>query len=189
MTFRDFYVSGGPGWAGGDRFDIVAKAETSATPAQIRVMMQTLLKERFQLALRRETRTVTVYDLVVNKGAPKLTESSLKVGGIAFPGRGTAVGRGTAMTGLAGYLQTLLGDVVVDKTGLTGNYDFKLTWVPDEAQAGKPGAQGVPAANGAEESGPSIFTALQEQLGLKLEATKGPVETLVIERVEKPSEN
>jgi uncharacterized protein (TIGR03435 family) len=186
---RDLYVSGGPGWAGGDRFDIVAKAETSATPAQIRVMMQTLLKDRFQLAVRHETRNVTVYDLVVAKSTPSLTESSLKGGGIGFPGRGTAVGRGTAMTGLAGYLQTLLGDVVLDKTGLTASYDFKLTWVPDEAQAGKPGAQGPPATNGADESGPSIFTALQEQLGLKLEASKGPVETLVIERIEKPSEN
>ena len=186
---RDFYISGGPGWAGGDRFDIVARTETSATPAQIRVMMQTLLKERFQLALRHESRTVTVYDLVVNKGAPKLTKSSLKLGGIRFLGRGNVEGLGVEMTGLAGYLQTLLGDVVLDKTGLTANYDFKLTWVPDEAQAGKPGAQGLPATNGAEESGPSTFTALQEQLGLKLEPSKGPVETLVIERVEKPSEN
>ncbi len=186
---RDFYISGGPGWAGGDQFDIVGKAQTIATPAQIRVMMQTLLKERFQLAVRHETRDATVYQLVVAKGAPKLKESSLKAGGIRFLGRGNVEGRGTAMTGLAGYLQTLLGDVVRDKTGLTTSYDFKLTWAPDEAQAGKPGAQGVPATNGAEESGPSIFTALQEQLGLKLEATKGPVETLVIERVEKPSEN
>jgi uncharacterized protein (TIGR03435 family) len=186
---RDFYISGGPGWAGGDRFDIVAKTETSATPAQIRVMMQTLLKERFKLAVRHETRNVTVYQLVVAKGAPKLTESSLKGGGIGFPGRGTAVGRGTPIFGLASFLQTLLGDVVLDKTGLTASYDFKLTWVPDEAQAGKPGAQGVAAANGVEESGPSIFTALQEQLGLKLEASKGPVETLVIEGVEKPSAN
>ena len=190
---RDFYISGGPGWAGGDRFEIVAKADASATPAQMRVMMQTLLKERFQLAVRHETRDATVYQLVVAKGAPKLEESSRKDGagggGIRFLARGSVEGLGTAMTTLAGYLQTLLGDVVVDKTGLTGNYDFKLTWAPDEAQAGKPGAQGVPATNGAEETGPSIFTALQEQLGLKLEATKGPVEALVIERVEKPSEN
>ena len=186
---RDFYISGGPGWAGGDRFDIVAKADTSATHAQMRVMMQTLLKERFKLAVRHETRDATVYQLVVAKGAPRLKESSLRAGGIRFLGRGHVEGLGTAMTGLAGYLQTLLGDLVLDKTGLTASYDFKLTWVPDEAQAGKPGAQGVPATNGAEESGPSIFTALQEQLGLKLEATKGPVETLVIERVEKPSEN
>ena len=185
---RDFYISGGPGWAGRDRFDIVAKADTSATRVQIRVMMQTLLKERFQLAARHETRDATVYQLVVAKGDPKLKESS-RAGGIRFLGRGNVEGLGTTMTGLAGYLQTLLGDAVLDKTGLTANYDFKLTWVPDEAQAGKPGAQGLPAANGAEESGPSIFTALQEQLGLKLQASKGPVETLVIEHVEKPSQN
>jgi len=188
---RDFYVSGGPGWASGDRFDIVAKTDTSATHAQMRVMMQTLLKERFQLSVRHENRDATVYQLVVAKGAPKLKETSRKdgPGGLRFLGRGNVEGLGTAMTGLSSYLQTLLGNVVLDKTGLTGNYDFKLTWVPDEAQAGKPGAQGLPATNGAEESGPSIFTALQEQLGLKLDASKGPVETLVIERVEKPSEN
>ncbi len=186
---REFYISGGPGWAGGDRFDIVAKADASATRAQMRVMLQTLLKDRFKLALRHETRDATVYQLVVAKGVPKLQESSRKAGGIRFLGRGNVEGMGTAMFGLASYLQTLLGDVVVDKTDLTGNYDFKLSWIPDEAQAGKPGAQGAPAANGAEDGGPSIFTALQEQLGLKLEASKGPVETLAIERVEKPSAN
>jgi uncharacterized protein (TIGR03435 family) len=198
---RDFYVSGGPGWAGGDRFDIVAKPGTGASYAQMRVMMQTLLKERFNLVVRHETRDATVYQLVVSKGAPKLKASSRQdgPGGIRILGRGNVEGLGTAMIGLAGYLQTLLGDVVMDKTGLTAHYDFKLTWTPDEAQTGKPGAQapsaqgpgtqGFPAANGAEESGPSIFTALQEQLGLKLEASKGPVETLVIERVEKPSPN
>ena len=186
---RDFYISGGPGWVGNDRFDIIAKAQTSATPVQIRVMMRTLLKERFQLAVRHQTRDATFYKLVVAKGGPKLKESSSKAGGIRFLGRGNVEGLGAAMPGLAGYLQTLLGDVVLDKTDLAASYDFKLTWAPDEAQAGKPGAQGVPATNGAEESRPSIFTALQEQLGLKLEATKGPVETLVIERVEKPSEN
>jgi uncharacterized protein (TIGR03435 family) len=140
--------------------------------------------------VRHEARNVIVYGLVVAKGAPKLKESSRNgVGGIRFLGRGNVEGMGTAMTGLAGYLQTLLGDVVLDKTGLTASYDFKLTWAPDEPQAGKPGAQGVPAINGAEEGGPSIFTAVQEQLGLKLEASKGPVETLVIERVGKPAEN
>ena len=130
-------------------------------------------------------RHATVYQLVVAKGVPKLKESSRKDGFIRFLGRGNVEGQGTAMTGLAGYLQTLLGDMVLDKTDLIATYDFKLTWAPDEAQAGKPGAP----TNRAEESGPSIFTALQEQLGLKLEAVKGPVEALVIERIEKPAEN
>jgi uncharacterized protein (TIGR03435 family) len=187
---RDFYVSGGPGWAGSDRFEIVAKAEASATPAQMRAMLQTLLAERLKLAVRRETKEVTVYQLVAAKDGVKssgLTESS-RNGGIRFVGRGQIEGMGNPMRGLANYLQTLLDQVVVDKTGLTGNYDFKLSWTPDESQAGKPGAQaGLP--NAAEPGGASIFTALQEQLGLKLESSKGPVETLVIEHVEKPSDN
>jgi uncharacterized protein (TIGR03435 family) len=85
-------------------------------------------------------------------------------------------------------LQTLLGQVVEDKTGLVASYNFKLTWTPDEAQAGRPGTGTVPG-DAPNESGPSIFTALQEQLGLKLESTKGPVEVLVIDHAERPSEN
>jgi uncharacterized protein (TIGR03435 family) len=188
---RDFYVSGGPGWAGSDTFDIVAKADASATPAQMRAMLRTLLAERFKLAVRPETKEATVYQLVVAKEGVKssgLQESSRKIGGIRFLGRGQIEGMGNTLSGLANYLQTLLDQVVVDKTGLTANYDFKLAWSPDESQAGKPGAQAGPA-NGADPGGPSIFTALQEQLGLKLEATKGPVETMVIERVEKPTDN
>jgi uncharacterized protein (TIGR03435 family) len=188
---RDFYVSGGPGWAGTDRFEIVAKADASATPAQMRAMLRTLLAERFKLAVRRETKEATTYQLVVAKDGVKssgLTESSQKIGGIRFLGRGQIEGLGSTTSGLANYLQTLLDQVVVDKTGLTGNYDFKLAWTPDESQAGKPGAQ-AGLANGTEPGGPSIFTALQEQLGLKLEASKGPVETMVLEHVEKPSDN
>jgi uncharacterized protein (TIGR03435 family) len=187
---RDFYVSGGPGWAGTDRFEIVAKADASATPVQMRAMLRTLLAERFKLAVRRETKEATVYQLVVAKDGVKssgLTESS-RNGGIRFLARGQIEGMGNTMSGLANYLQTLLGEVVVDKTGLTANYDFKLAWTPDESQAGKPGAQ-AGLGNAADPGGPSIFTALQEQLGLKLDATKGPVETIVIEHVEKPTDN
>lgn len=189
---REFYVAGGPGWAGSDRFEIVAKtdakADANATPAQMRVMLQSLLTERFKLALHRETKEATVYQLVVSKGGPKLQEAGGDPGFIRFLGRGQIDGQRIPMTGLANYLQTLLGEVVVDKTALTASYNFKLAWTPDEGQAGRPGA-GAGLGNPAEESGPSIFTALQEQLGLKLEGTKGPVETVVIDHAEKPSEN
>ena len=84
--------------------------------------------------------------------------------------------------------QTLLGQVVQDQTGLVANYDFSLNWTPDEGQAGKPGAGAAPR-NPDDDSAASIFTALQEQLGLKLESSKGPVDNLAIEHVEKPSEN
>jgi uncharacterized protein (TIGR03435 family) len=188
---REFHVSGGPGWAGSDAFDIVAKSEAGATPAQMQAMLQTLLAERFKLAVRRETKEATLYQLTIAKDGVKssgLQETSRKIGGIRFLGRGQIEGMGIQMKGLANYLQTLLGQAVVDKTGLTADYDFKLAWTPDESQAGKPGTQ-AGLGNTAEEPGPSIFTALQEQLGLRLEATKGPVETLVIEHVEKPSDN
>ncbi len=188
---RDFYVSGGPGWAGSERFEIVARTDPNATPAQRRAMLQTLLAERFKLAVRHETKEATVYQLVVAKDGVKssgLMESSRKIGGIRFLGRGQIEGMGNTIGGIANYLQTLLDQVVVDKTGLTGNYDFKLSWTPDESQAGKPGAQ-AGLAEAAEPGGASIFTALQEQLGLKLEGTRGPVETLVIDHVERPGEN
>jgi uncharacterized protein (TIGR03435 family) len=184
---RDFYVSGGPGWTGTDRFEIEAKTEENATPEQMRLMLRTLLQERFKLVLHRETKDATVYQLVAAKGAPKLEEGA-GAGFIKFEGRGQVDGHGVTMSGLASYLQTLIGQAVVDKTGLTATYNFKLTWMPDETQGGRPGA-GAGAADAVNEGGPSIFTALQEQLGLKLEASKGPVETLVIDHAERPSEN
>lgn len=185
---REFYVSGGPGWAGSDPFEILAKADANATPAQIRVMLQSLLAERFKLVLHRDTKDVTVYQLVVSKGGPKLEETAGDPGFIRFLGRGQVDGQRIPMTGLARYLKTLLGEVVVDKTGLAAKYNFKLAWTPDEGQAGRPGAGPAPGSP-AEENGPSIFTALQEQLGQKLDGTKGPVDTVVIDHAEKPSEN
>jgi len=184
---RDFYVSGGPGWAGSDRFEIVAKADGNATPAQMRAMLRTLLEERFKLAVHRETKDAAVYNLVISKGQPKLEEAAGE-GFLKFVGRGQVDAHGLKMSGLAGYLQTLLGQVVLDKTGLNASYNFKLAWTPDETQTGRAGAGPAPAGP-ANESGPSVFTALQEQLGLKLEASKGPVETMVIDHAEMPSEN
>jgi uncharacterized protein (TIGR03435 family) len=98
------------------------------------------------------------------------------------------------MTALARLLTTQLGRTVVDKTGLTSNYDFKLQWTPDESQGAmfkgpEPGPQGPTSTSSPDSSGPSIFTAIQEQLGLKLESQKGPVEILVIDHAERPSEN
>jgi uncharacterized protein (TIGR03435 family) len=181
----EFYVSGGAGWTGTDRFDIDGRADASTTPKQMRAMLQTLLADRFQLALHRETKDTIVYQLVVAKGGPKLKESVSKSGFLKFAGRGQIEGTAINMTGLANYLQTLLGLAVVDKTGLAANYDFNLSWTPDEAQGGKPGAQAI-GGNAGDDTGPSVFTALQEQLGLRLESGKEPIQMLVIDRVEKP---
>ncbi len=180
---REFYVTGGPAWASSDEFTVVAKADAAATPAQMRLMLRTLLAGRFKVSIRRETKEASLYGLVIAKGEPKLQEAKGDPGFIAFKGPGQIECQRIDMRGLAGYLQTLLGQVVLDKTGLTVVYNFKLTWTPDESQAGKPGTG---PAGAAPEPGPSIFTALQEQLGLKLEPGRGPVDSIVIEHVERP---
>lgn len=214
---RDFQVSGGPGWINSDRYDIVAKAERSAgaeTPLddprkmtdeqrktvgdQMRERLRALLADRFQVTLHRETKEQSVYALVVAKNGPKLQEAQAKEGtGPRGPmmrmGRGELSGQGVALDMLTRTLSSQLGRTVIDRTGLKGNFDFKLTWTPDPGQsAGPPGGGPPPGADAPpppDPNGPSIFTALQEQLGLRLESQKGPVEMLVIDRVEKPSEN
>jgi hypothetical protein len=144
------------------------------------------LADQFQLLFHRETREMKVYKLVVAKNGPKLHE--VKEGDpVAGPagtriGRGLIEGRRVAISDLAGFLQSELGRPVQEATGLTGKYDFKLEWVPDESQPNSGGEAPPPNAEGA-----TIFRAIQEQLGLKLEAGKGPVEILVIDHAEKPS--
>jgi bla regulator protein BlaR1 len=214
---REFQVSGGPGWINTDRYDIVAKAERSAgaeNPSddprqmteeqrktvgdQMRERLRALLAERFQLTLRREAKEQSVYALVVAKNGPKLQESQVKEGtGPRGPmmrmGRGELSGQGVKLDMLASTLSSQLGRTVIDRTGLKGNFDFKLTWTPDPGQSATPLGGGPPPGADAppppDPNGPSVFTALQEQLGLRLESQKGPVEMLVIDRVEKPSEN
>jgi len=185
---RDFNVSGGPSWASTDRYEILAKTDQGATRPQMREMLKLLLADRFKLVVRHETKQATVYRLLVGRSNPKLKQSAGASGFLKFVSRGHIEGDGVTMSGLASYLQTLLGQVVQDQTGLVANYDFSLNWTPDEGQAGKPGAGAAPR-NPDDDSAASIFTALQEQLGLKLESSKGPVDNLAIEHVEKPSEN
>jgi uncharacterized protein (TIGR03435 family) len=190
---RTFQVLGGPGWLDRDTYDIVAKPEARAVSGKENLqMVQALLAERFQLSFHRETRELPVYLLVVAKNGPKLPKKELGLHeaentrhGIA--GRPRSIeSRGGDMQGLAATLSRKLGYTVIDKTGLTGFYDFILTFDPDQGQATiAPGGEPRPAS----EIGPSLFTALQEQLGLKLESSKGPVEVIMIDRAEKPSEN
>ncbi len=211
---QPFQISGGPAWLDSVHYDIVAKPEAKPKQSEIPQMLQALLKDRFQLVVRQDTKELPIYALVVarkdGKLGPRLTQS--KEGGCtAFdpskppappePGKPPTMGCGGMMMGirqltaasipvsnLTPMLSRLLGRTVVDKTGLTGNFDISMEWAPDDAQALQlpPGAPPVPPSD---TSGPSIFTAFQEQLGLKLESQKGPVEMLVIERAEKPSEN
>ena len=186
---RAFQVSGGPGWIDADHYDIVAKPEAKAGRGQIYPMVQALLGDRFQLNLHRETKELPVYVLVLAKGGPKFKEAKpdgdRPLNGIQGVGRGELTGLGADMGLFARRLAVVVGRTVVDRTGLTGKYDFKLQWTPDTSQAMR--SPDEPPADHA--SGPSIFSAIQEQLGLRLEASKGPVEILVIDHIEKPSAN
>jgi uncharacterized protein (TIGR03435 family) len=165
-------------------FDIVAKYPAETGNAQRALMLQTLLAERFHLAIHRESKEMSAYALVVAKNGPKLIEVKPSATGTSN-GRGRFQDRAISMAGLADQLARELERPVVDKTGLTAVYDLKLEWTPDDQPAVKgDGAPGEPAM------GPSIITALQEQLGLKLQTQKASVETIVVDHVDRaPVEN
>ncbi len=199
FDIREFQVMGAPGWTDSDHFDINAKAESSMeriTPAQLRPMLKSLLVERFQLKYHEETKELPVYSLVVAKSGAKLKASETPQGGAPVPqmrriGRGEMNANGAPMAVVAWMISQLLGRDVIDNTGLKGNYDVKLEWTLEPGQGGAfPGAPPPPGAlPPADANGPTLFTALQEQLGLRLESTKGPVTVLVIDSIAKPTEN
>jgi uncharacterized protein (TIGR03435 family) len=177
-------ISGGPPWVESDGFDIDAKgAAPKLTQSQFREMIQSLLAERFQLKMHRETRELTVYVLVQAKNGAKLVEAiddnpeaSLRIQG---PGQMSGV---ATLPALATTLMRPLRRKVIDETGLKGSYNFKIRFAPEQPSA--PGADTVPPSDG-----PSIFTALQDQLGLRLKTAKRPIEVLVIDTVTKPAPN
>jgi bla regulator protein blaR1 len=192
---RDYQISGGPGWVGADKYNVEAKPETGVSippgpngAARVRLMTQSLLAERFKLSVHRETKQGSVYELVVAKGGPKLKQAK----GGWFTSQGLRLGHGQ-VTGTAARISLLanrlsqeVGRPVLDRTGLPAAYDFSLKWTPDPVvQLGN----GPDPATLPDTDGPSIFTAVQEQLGLKLQPAKGPVEVLVIDHAEKPDAN
>jgi uncharacterized protein (TIGR03435 family) len=205
---RDFQVSGGPGWVGAERFDVMARPDnaTAGGPADFAQMnddqrktarvqtserLRALLADRFQLMVHKETKEQPIYALVLAKNGSKLQETK-ETGKqqSMMTNKGRSEGHAVPVEMLAQVLSGLTGRPVVDKTGLTGKYDFVLEWTPDAGADAR--AQGF--GDGITEpapapGGPTIFTALQEQLGLRLEAQKGPVQNIVIDRAEKPSEN
>jgi bla regulator protein BlaR1 len=182
-------AAGGPSWASDQHYDIVAKmAAGEAKPAgperwaQMRAALQALLAARFQLVIRREIRMIPGYALVVANNGFKLKKTADEGQADFSSNRGKLTAHQISMELLARNISGNLGSPVVDMTGIKGVYDLTLEWTPDEVQSG---AEAEPAAR----TGPSIFSAVQEQLGLKLETQKTPVEILVIDRIEKPSEN
>jgi uncharacterized protein (TIGR03435 family) len=201
---QEFQISGGPSWIGSDRFDVDAKAEDpKADPDQVRRMLQSLLEDRFKLKLQRETKETSIFVLVVGKDGPKMTLSADQAsptvngpapsgagpnrGSIRF-GAGSLIGNAVTIALFTRMLSQRLDRTIVDKTNLTSRYDFQLQWSPDAGEATLD-PFGNPLPRAADASGVSIFAAMQEQLGLKLESQKGPVEMFVIDHVEKPSPN
>jgi uncharacterized protein (TIGR03435 family) len=186
---KDYQLSGGPGWANSETYNITAKSDANATLDQFRVMLQALLKERFKLVLRHETKDAPIYELVVAKGGAKIQEDTTSpMPTMMTRGRGKAVAKKASLAMFVQMLGTLTGRPVVDKTGLASTYAFNLDWTPDPGEGGPRPLGGV-ETNPPDAGGPSLFTALQEQLGLRLESAKGPVEFLAIEAVEKPTED
>ena len=188
---RDFQISGGPGWIDSDKYDIAAKAESSAgvvTLDNLRPMLQDMLADRFNLRLHHDTKELSNYRLIQSKGGSKLKLNTTAGGpqGRGSPGHLMLQKVGTSI--LATQLARQIGRPVVDATGLKGEYDIVLEWTPDESQTSIPMGERQPEPP-TNTIGPSLFTALEEQLGLKLESEKGPVDVIVIDSVERPSEN
>lgn len=192
-NLKPWEVEGGPAWAGTGvrkdrssldsatrRFDIVAKAEGDAPRSMIefRQMLQTLLRDRFQLATHRESKGTAVYALVIDKKGLKFHESAPDAKGILrMYGAGKVVSYGGTMAQLVGWFSNAHGvdRPIIDQTGLTGHYDFTLEWSNPLV--------------GEASTAPSIFTALPEQLGLRLEPRRAPLEILVIDHAEMPGSN
>jgi uncharacterized protein (TIGR03435 family) len=188
-VFRENQVSGLPGWATSDHYDVDAKMDDETAAAlkklpredrrrQTQLMLQAILADRCQFEFHRETRLQPAYDLVIAKDGLKLEEAPPKDGpASSTAARGEFTMEGTTIEALAASLSVTVGRFVVDKTGLgRKKFNITLTWTPDEQQ-------------GSADAGPSIYAALEEQLGLKLVPSKAAVETIVVDRMEKPSAN
>jgi|KBSMisStaDraftv2_1062788.scaffolds.fasta_scaffold02451_5 uncharacterized protein (TIGR03435 family) len=172
-------VIGGPKWADDRRYDITARADRPATEPELLKMLQPLLADRFKLVLHRESRTIPGYVLIAVNGGIKAQASSSVTSG-ANGGRGRIDTVGTTVSEMVIRLSELLQRPVVDRTGDTRRFDFHLRWTPDAAPSGV-----EPAAT----EGPSLSTALEEQLGLKLVSQRVPADVLVIDHADLPSEN
>jgi uncharacterized protein (TIGR03435 family) len=186
-------ISGGAPWVESEHFDIVALTPGDTRPPQPEqmAMLRGLLSDRFKLSFHREPREFSVYALEVAKAGPKLAESSAPVTDPAalistvYPDHMHLPAKNATMGDFASLLQrALLDRPVVDRTGLTGRYDFNLDWAPDETQFG-----GEVGAATADAQAPPFFTAIEQQLGLHIEATRATVDALVIDSAEPPSAN
>jgi uncharacterized protein (TIGR03435 family) len=189
-------VSGLPGWAETQGYEIVARLPQGGDPSdvQIRTMLKNLLKDRFVLSIHTEKRELSVYAIGIGKTGPagiKMVKNTTNGQRAGAQGLGRTTFSGVTMADFAGQLQLrVLDRPVIDRTGLTDRYDFTLNWRPDEFQFPRASAaQRASAIAAGADALPDLFTAVQEQLGLKLDAAKALTDVLVIDKVSKPSEN
>jgi uncharacterized protein (TIGR03435 family) len=201
---QEFQISGGPNWVASDRFDVQGKsADPKATPDQLRLMLQSLIADRFQLKFHRQMRDSPVYALVVAKDGPKIRlvddQQSPSVDGPSPPGAGpnrgavrigagSLIGNAVPLSLFSRFLSQRLDRTIIDQTNLAGRFNIQLQWAPGPGETlYDPGGSFLPPP--AESSGPSVFAAIREQLGLELKSVRAPVEMFVIDHAEKPSEN
>ncbi|HXE08588.1 MAG TPA: TIGR03435 family protein [Acidobacteriaceae bacterium] len=201
-NLKDNAISGGPDWLNSDHYDLIAKitaSDESGPPAltaqQRREMLRAVLADRFHLMVHAETKDGPVFDLALTKNGPKFHQATpndtfakgvTALDGRAHPGSpmmvrpGNVVGQGITLASLNDLLTQIVHRPIIDKTGLTGRYDISLEWKPDNIPDTSPLA---------DSSAPSIFTAVQEQLGLKLSPSTAPLDVLVIDSAQKPTPN
>jgi uncharacterized protein (TIGR03435 family) len=213
---QDFQMDGGPSWFSSERFAVEAKTDSQVGDELskltddermlvARQMVQAVLADRLNLKLRQDSKEMTILGMVVEKNGPKLHEAragdtypnGLKerdgqghAGMMRFSG-GHLTAQGIKLDNLASFLSGQLNQIVQNKSGLVGNYDFTLEWSPDADRPGGPRQAGgeAPSSPSEENAGTSIFTAIKEQLGLRLEHQKSAIPVYVVENVEKPTEN
>jgi uncharacterized protein (TIGR03435 family) len=209
---QNYQIIGGPDWINTARWDINAKAPDDAPPQQLLLMLRTLLADRFKLVIRNETREMSIYALTLARADGRLGSqlrassvdcaaifAAAKATGQVPPTttngrptcgtrttRGSMITTGVAMADFARNLGPFTGRPVVDRTGLTGVYDLDLTWTPEPGPSGPEGTTPQPQPSS---EGVSLYTAIQEQLGLKLDAQRGPVDVLMIDSVQRPIED
>jgi uncharacterized protein (TIGR03435 family) len=190
-------IVGAPDWFGTELYDIDGVPDAPGRPnlKQMGIMVQKLLADRCQLKFHKETRELAVYAIKVAPGGPKMTKATEKPddpGGFGFRGLGDLIVRNFTMAQFATWMQSgVMDKPVVDQTGLTDRYDFDLKWTPDDSQfqqfRGAVNMNTPPSTD--PNAPPSLYTVVQETLGLKIEATKAPDDVIVIDHVEKPSAN
>jgi uncharacterized protein (TIGR03435 family) len=188
-------VVGLPDWGTTDKFDIDGKPDGEGAPSgkQWKIMIQKMLVDRFRFTFHKDKKELSVYVLSVSKTGQKMTKNDSDPNGLPglfFRGKLGDLGvRNALMTDFTGLMQSVVLDrPVLDQTGLTGRFDFTLKWTPDDSQFAGMGG-GIPPPTEAPDAPPNLYTAIQEQIGLKLEATRAPADVMVIDHVEKPSAN